>query len=126
MLTNFQNEGTLTQDNLIAGNMPRVTEKQTVLSGAGALKAGAVLAKDSANGNKLVPVDSASPTPSVQSPFAVLAFDVDASASDAEAMVWLSGHLNELALTFGGADTADDHRAALRGLGIFITPNQAA
>jgi len=126
MLTHFQNEGTLTQDNLIAGNMPRVTEKQTVLSGAGALKAGAVLAKDSANGNKLVLVDSASPTPSVQSPFAVLAFDVDASAADAEAMVWLSGHLNELALTFGGADTADDHRAALRGLRIFITPNQGA
>jgi len=126
MLADFTEEGTLAHDNLIAGDMPRVSEKQTVLSGTGALTAGAVLAKDSGNSNKLVLVDDASGTASINAPYAILAHDVDASAADAEAVVHLSGHFNELALTFGGDDTADDHRAALRGLGIFITPNQGA
>jgi len=126
MLAGFTEEGTFAHDNLLAGDTPLVTEKQTVLSGAGALKAGAVLAKDSGNSNKLVLVDDASVTESINAPYAVLVHDVDASAADAEAMVYLSGHFNELALTFGGDDTADDHRAALRGLGIFITPNIGA
>ena len=126
MPADFQNVGTFTHPNLRAGDFPVVTEKQTVLSGAGNLTAGAVLAKDSANANKLVLVDDASATASINNPYAVLAHDVDASAADAEAIVYLAGHFNELALTFGGDDTADDHRAALRGLGIFITPNTGA
>lgn len=126
MLADFQNEGAFAHSNLLAGDMPRVPEKQTVLSGAGNLTAGAVLAKDSANADKLVLVNSGSATGSIQTPYAVLAHDVDASAADADAMVYLSGHLNELALTFGGTDTADTHRAALRSLGIFITPNMGA
>ena len=119
----FTNEGTFTHPNLIAGDFPVVTEKQTVLSGTGNLTPGAVLAKDSANGDKLVLVDDASGTPSVQVPYAILLHDVDASAADAEAIVYLAGHFNELALTFGDDDTADDHREALRSMGIFITPN---
>ena len=126
MSAEFSNEGTLAYDNLIAGDMPRVSEKQTVLSGAGSLTAGTVLAKDSVNGNKLVPVNDASATASIQAPYAILAEAVDATSADAGAMVYLSGHFNDLALTFGGDDTADDHRAALRGLGIFITPNTGA
>ena len=126
MPADFQNVGTFTHPNLRAGDVPVVTEKQTVLSGAGDLKAGAVLAKDSGNSFKLVLVDDNSATGSINNPYAVLAHDVDASAADAEAIVYLAGHFNELALTFGGDDTADDHRAALRGLGIFITPNTGA
>jgi hypothetical protein len=126
MLANFSSEGTFAHDNLIAGDMPRVSEKQTVLSGAGALAAGTVLAKDSGNANKLVPVNDASGTASIQTPYAILADAVDATSADAEAVVFLSGHFNETALTFGGDDTADDHRAALRGLGIFTTPNMGA
>jgi len=126
MSAEFSIEGTLAYDNLLAGDMPRVAEKQTVLSGAGSLEAGAVLAKDSGNSNKLVPVNDASATASIQTPYAILAEAVDATSADAGAMVYLSGHFNEIALTFGGDDTADDHRAALRGLGIFVTKNTGA
>ncbi len=122
----FESAGTLAYPNLIAGDLPRVAEKQIVLSGAGVLTAGAVLAKDSDNGDKLVPVDSASLTTSIQTPYAVLADAVDATSADAGAIVYLAGHFNELALTFGGTDTADDHREALRGLGIFLTKNIGA
>jgi hypothetical protein len=35
-------------------------------------------------------------------------------------VVFLSGAFNEGALTFGGADTADTHRKALRDLNIYL------
>ena len=120
------NVGTFNHPNLLAGDFPVVTEKQIVLSGTGNLTPGAVLAKDSANGDKLVLVDDASVTPSIQTPYAILVHDVDASAADAEAIVYLGGHFNELALTFGGDDTADDHREALRSMGIFLSKNIGA
>jgi len=110
---------TYTPDNLIAGDFPLVTGDGTILSGQNLVR-GAVLAKDSANDNKLVAVNSASSTESIKSPVAVLATDVDASAGDAVGPLFLAGEFNENALTFGGTDTADTHRDALRDLSIFL------
>ena len=42
------------------------------------------------------------------------------SAADANAVVFLSGAFNEGSLTFGGTDTADTHRKALRDLNIYL------
>lgn len=126
MTAEFNSETALAHDKLFASDFPRVSEKQTLLSGAGDLTAGSVLAKDSGNANKLVLVNDASATASIQSPYAILADDVDASAADAEAMVFLAGHFNEEALTFGGDDTAADHRDALRDLGIYLSNVQEA
>ena len=116
---------TYTPDNLIAGDFPLVTGDGTILTGQN-LKRGTVLAKDSANSNKLVPVDSASATASIQSPVAVLADDVDASEADAVGPLYLSGEFSESALIFGGTDTVDTHRDALRDLSIFVKKTVAA
>ena len=124
MNAGFSTSGTYTTPNLIAGNFPRVERKLTIASGAGALTAGAVLALDGAG--KAVLVDSQSVTSSIQNPVAILAHDVDASAADAEAIVYYAGEFNERALTFGGTDTAADHRQAMRRLGFYLTTNLGA
>lgn len=124
----FQTAGEFNHPNLIAGEFPRVEVKGTILSGAGELTAGAVLAVDSGNDDKLVLVDSEAGDPgdSRRDPYAILAYDIDASSSDVEAIVYLSGEFNEAVLAFGGTDDADDHRAALRELGIYLHTNLGA
>lgn len=125
-LAEFSNQGTFAHDNILAGNLQTVTEKRTILSGTGVLSAGAVLAEDSGNSNKLVLVDSDSATASITEPYAVLAHDSDSTDADAEAIVYLGGHLNGAVLTFGGTDTLATHRAALRSIGIFTSTNLGA
>jgi len=111
---------TYTPDNLLAGDYPVVTDFRTILTGQGTLARGTVLAEDSANSNKLVVVDSASGTASIQAPLVVLAEEGDTADSDVVGEVYLSGAFNENVMTFGGTDTADNHRAALRDLSIFL------
>jgi len=110
---------TLTHDNLLANDYPAVTDIKTVLTGQNLTK-GTVLAEDSGNSNKCVPVDSGHATASIQDPLYILAEDCDASGGDAQAQVYLSGAFNENALTFGGTDDADTHRVALRDLNIYL------
>jgi hypothetical protein len=110
---------TFTPDKLLASDYPAVTDIRTVLTGQ-TLTRGTVLAEDSVNSNKLVPVDSGSATASINDPVCILAEDTDASSADANAVVFLSGAFNEGALTFGGTDTADTHRKALRDLNIYL------
>lgn len=106
-------------DNLFAGNvMPVVTEAVTIASGAGVLTRGTVLGRITASG-KCVAVNSGNADGS-QDPYAVLAHDVDATAADAVASVYLTGEFNEDELSFGGTDTADTHRVACRKIGIFF------
>lgn len=116
---------TMTYDNLLASDYPAVTDIKTVLTGQ-SLSKGTVLAEDSANGKKCVPVNSASGTASIKAPLYILAEDCDASAADAQALVYLSGAFNEKACTFGGTDDADDHRAALRDLNIYLKKSVSA
>lgn len=126
MKADFKTAGTLAYDNLYAGETSRVTEKLVIAEGAGDLKRGAVLAANSAGKYVLVDTDAGDPGDIRRTPYAVLAHDADATSDDIEAMAYLSGHFNELALTFGGTDDADDHRAKLRELGIFLSKNMGA
>ena len=116
---------TYTPDNLIAGDFPLVTGDGIILAGQ-TLPRGTVLAKDSGNDDKLVAVDSASGTASIQAPVAVLAVDVDADEGDVVAPFYLAGEFNERSLTLGGTDTVDTHRDALRDLSIFVKKTVAA
>lgn len=58
--------------------------------------------------------------------YALLAADCDASGGEKTAPIYLGGEFNELAVTFGGADTADTHRDGLRDIGIVLKKNIAA
>lgn len=120
-MVSFKTEGTRAHINLHAGDHPQQPRVRTIASGAGDLKAGAVLGRITASG-KLVLVDSGSADGS-QEPYGILGEDVNATAADKQARVYLSGHFNEEALSFGGADTVDTHRAALRDLGIYLSNN---
>lgn len=116
---------TLTYDKLFAGNvMPVVTEKATVVSGAGVVVRGTVLGRVTASG-KLNVVNSANSDGS-QVPYAIACDTVDATGADVATAVYLTGEFNEAALVFGGSDAAATHKAALRGLGIFLKPTIAA
>lgn len=108
---------TYTPDNLLAGDYPAVTDIVTILSGQN-LTRGACLGKVTASGKHVI-VDSGNADGS-QHPVAILAEDCDASAADAQAVVYLSGAFNQDQVTFGGADTAATHRAALRDLNIYL------
>ncbi len=108
---------TLNHDNLLASDYPAVTDIRTIVSGQN-LSRGAVLGKITASG-KYTLCDSTAVDGS-ENPVCILAEDCDASDADATAVVFLSGSFNEGQLTFGGADTADDHRDALRDLNIYL------
>ncbi|MGE4544211.1 MAG: head decoration protein [Pedobacter sp.] len=109
---------TYTPDNLLAGAYPVVTDEVTVVTGQ-TLTRGAVLGKITASG-KYALCDSAAVDGS-QSPVCILAENCDASAADKTSVpVYLSGEFAETSLTFGGTDTADTHRAALRDLNIYL------
>ena len=114
---------TYTPDNLLAGAYPVVTDDVTVVSGQN-LPRGAVLGKITASG-KYTLCDSAASDGS-QAPVCILAEDCDASAGDkASVPVYLSGEFAETSVSFGGTDTADIHRAALRDLNIYLKKTAA-
>lgn len=59
-----------------------------------------------------------------QKPAAILLEPVTTGTDEtAGAVVGLTGEYNENKMTFGGSDTAETHRAALRVLGIFLKTN---
>jgi len=107
---------TFTPDKLLAGDYPVVTDIVTIDTGV--LTRGTCLGKITTGGKHVI-VNSASSDGS-QNPVAILAEDADASAGDVQAVVYLSGAFNQAAVTFGGTDTADTHRAALRNLNIYL------
>jgi hypothetical protein len=53
-------------------------------------------------------------------PEGVLLEAVDASSADLDGIYAVTGEYNEDALVFGGSDTKDTHRAALRDMGIHL------
>jgi hypothetical protein len=112
--------GTFTPDNLLAGDFPRVTDWGIIVSGAGALVRGTVLGQIT-TGGKLKTVNSGN-TDGSQAPYAVLAENADASAADAPAPLYLTGEFDQNRLVFGGTDTVETHRKALRALSIFARP----
>ncbi len=107
--------GTCNYDNLFAGSAEVVTG--SVIAGA-ELTRGTVVGLVTETG-KAVAVDSTAVDGS-KDPYGIIAEDVEA---DKPVAVYLTGEFNEDALTFGGADTADTHRRALRDIGIFLKIN---
>jgi hypothetical protein len=107
---------TFTPDKLLAGDYPAVTD--IVVIDTGVLTRGTLLGKITATGKHIL-CNSAAVDGS-QNPTCILAEDVDATAADVNAPVYLSGAFNQSAVIFGGADTAATHRVALRNLNIYL------
>ncbi|KAA0578855.1 head decoration protein [Azospirillum sp. B21] len=103
---------------LIAGEFPRVTRLVTIASGAGVLKAGAVLGRITAS--KKFTLSAAAANDGSEAVRAILAGPVDASLSDVVAVVYLTGEFNAGELTFGAGHSAASAADALRDLSIFI------
>ncbi len=124
--------GEFNYQQFLAGDFPRVTETIT-------LKAGRVYPMGSAIGiisaeDKGVLVDSANSDGS-QNLYGILIGqndawgDVDATAEDQTATVFLTGEFSQERITFGGTDTFETHKQAARALGIYfksasLRPNQ--
>ncbi|WP_121614784.1 head decoration protein [Virgibacillus halodenitrificans] len=107
--------GEFNYDNLFAGDFDIVTD--TVTAGAD-LTRGTVVGIVT-TGGAAVPVDSAAADGS-QNAYAVVADD---AKTGEDTTVYLTGEFNSNALTFGGTDTASDHKQALRALSIFLKEN---
>ena len=60
-----------------------------------------------------------------ETPDAILAETVDASAEDKQAVVYFSGEFNENALQLGTGHTVESIRAGLRSKSIFLRSNQS-
>lgn len=101
----------------IIGGFPLVTKAITLLAGQVYPK-GAVLGRITATG-KYTLVDNSKNTGEETARY-ILSAEVDATAADAPGIGYVTGEFNEDALTFGGDDTADDHRDALEARSIFL------
>lgn len=105
-------------DNLFAANqmMPVVTDVIKVPSGENALKRGTLVASTGKAVTAAADV------------YGVLAEDVDASKTDVDTVVYLTGEFNEKALAVGtpttGTLSVSDCKTSARKIGIFIKSNQ--
>ena len=97
--------------NLIAGKYPRIERIITIALGS-ALTKGSVLGRVTASGKFSLSASDASD--GSETPDAILAEDVDASAEDKQAVVYFSGEFNETALTLGNGHTLESIRTGLR------------
>jgi hypothetical protein len=114
---------TFTPDRLVAGPMPLASKKVTLLSGQSRTR-GAVLGKITASGKYTLSASAAAD--GSQTPDVVLAQDCDATAGDAEALVYERGDFNTSALTLGAGHTASSIAAGLRAKGITLVSAQSA
>lgn len=118
----FTNQGEYKPCNLLAGEYPRIERIITIASGS-ALTKGSVLGRVTASGKFILSESDA--TDGSETPDAILAEDVDASAEDKQAIVYFSGEFNENALTLGTGHTVESIRAGLRSKSIFLRSNQS-
>lgn len=95
------------------------TGQESVAGSQGTVQRGTVMAHDSEDDDRLVPVDSGHETTSIRKAVCVLAETVDTDDGPHVAPVYYAGEFNADALTFGGADGLSDHRWDLMGRGIF-------
>ena len=108
--------------NLLAGEYPRIERIITIASGSNLAK-GAVLGRITASGKFVLSAAGASD--GSETPDAILAETVGASAEDKQAVVYFSGEFNENALTLGTGHTLESIRAVLRSKSIFLRSNQS-
>ncbi len=118
----FTEQGEYQPENLIAGEFHRIARIVTVTGGA-ALNQGAVLGRITAS--NLYQLSDASATDGSENVDVILAEDVDATANDVQATVYLSGHFNALALQLGPGHTLASIAPTLRLKSIFLRENQA-
>lgn len=81
---------------------------------------GAVLGKITASGLCTLVDSAVNPADGSETAKYILSEEVDATSADAPGIAYRQGKFNESALTFGGTDTADTHRAALEARGVFL------
>lgn len=116
-------EGSYTPDGLHAGDFPIRTRKLTLITGQN-LQRGAVLGIITASGKATLSASAAAD--GSQTPNCILAEDVDATAADKDAVVYISGDFNETALILGAGQTVAGIREGLRNLNIYLhTPVDA-
>jgi hypothetical protein len=112
---------TYTPDQLVAGDYPLVTRTVTVLSGQN-IQRGALLGRITASGKYILSLAAAGD--GSQTPVAIAADNVNASAGDALTGVYETGEFNEAAVIFGTGHTAASTRAALTARGIHLKSAQ--
>lgn len=107
-----------TPDNLIYSDFPVASKSGTIVSGAGELSRGTVLALNSSTGKYNI-VKSGETTNNQNVPSSVLLNDVDATSSDVDAVIAESGKFAEDYLTFDGSDDIDTFRTLMRNVSLF-------
>lgn len=110
-----------TYDDLVGSTQVNlITKNVTVATGEGAnYKRGTVLGKITASGKYTLVTKAASDGSQVAD--AVLAYDIDATANDEVATVYVSGMFNREKLVVGSDTTVDDHEDELRDKNIYLT-----
>lgn len=117
---NFSDQGSITQDNLLAGEYPRASVLATITDGSFAR--GTVLGKVTDDGTYTQALSAS--TDGSKVPCAILAETVDASSEDKQAVIYLTGEFNSAALIIGTGLTLATITDALRANSIFIKTNQ--
>lgn len=117
----FTDQGVTKEDNLIAGEFPRVSILATITGGK--YERGAILGKITTSG-KCTSCTSAA-TDGSKEIYGILAETVDASTEDKQAVVYLSGEFNSTALSVGEGYTVAGLIDTLRTKSIFVKTNQA-
>ena len=116
MANYYENLGELGFDNIenSAGTIPVITGLRTILGGQGILKRGTALGVNA--DSKMVVLGTSGGTANC-----ILAADVDTSAGDANALVYLSGHFygNKLTVAASYTITTADIEA-FRAAGIYL------
>lgn len=110
--------GTYTPDNLIVNTIPTISYTITILSGEN-LSRGCVVGSQT-SGGKYIACDHTAVDGS-EDPVAVLMEDCDATGGDVDCGVYVFGHFNSDALTFGGSSTIADLKHAMRLNGLYVS-----
>jgi hypothetical protein len=113
----FGAEGAFTPDSLHAGDFPIRTAKVTIVTGQNLVR-GSVLGKITASGKFNLSASAAGD--GSNTPVAILAEDVDATAADKEAVAYITGDFNGRALTLGAGHTLAAVTLSLRDSSIFV------
>lgn len=114
----FSEVGNTTPDNLIAGDTPGIVTRSITLVSGQNLVRGALLGVITSGGKYTL--SAAALSNGGQTPAAILAEDVDASAGDKTTLAYIMGCFAEAHVTFGSGHTAASVREGLRGKGIIL------
>lgn len=114
----FSSGDSFTPDNLMAGDTPGIVSASITLISGQNLARGSVLGRITASGKYTLA--AAALSNGAQTPTAILAEDVDASAGDKTTLAYVQGCFAEDHITLGAGLTVASIREGLRALGIFL------